>query len=185
MTDTAHPETAAPAPEKTTLDIIDIFHILPHRFPFLLIDRVIEIQRKQRIVAIKNVTINEPFFAGHFPNLPIMPGVLIVEAIAQAGGALLLTEIEDRAGKLIMFTGIERAKFRRPVVPGDQLRIEVELKSWRARPRMIAVRMEGVVYVGAKRVAEAIVSCQLVDSARGRAASDGDSATAEADEPES
>ena len=128
MTDTAHPGTAPPAPEKTTLDIIDIFNILPHRFPFLLIDRVIEIQRKQRIVAIKNVTINEPFFAGHFPNLPIMPGVLIVEAIAQAGGALLLTEVEDRKDKLIMFTGIERAKFRRPVVPGDQLRIEVELE---------------------------------------------------------
>ena len=183
MTDTAHPETAAPAPDKTTLDIIDIFHILPHRFPFLLIDRVVEIQRKQRIVAIKNVTINEPFFAGHFPTLPIMPGVLIVEAIAQAGGALLLTEVEDRNDKLIMFTGIERAKFRRPVVPGDQLRIEVELKSWRARPRMIAVRMEGIVYVGAKRVAEAIVSCQLVDSGRGRASLDG--AAAEADEAES
>jgi len=183
MTDTAHPETAAPAPEKATLDIIDIFHILPHRFPFLLIDRVVEIQRKQRIVAIKNVTINEPFFAGHFPTLPIMPGVLIVEAIAQAGGALLLTEVEDRNDKLIMFTGIERAKFRRPVVPGDQLRIEVELKSWRARPRMIAVRMEGIVYVGAKRVAEAIVSCQLVDSGRGRASLDG--AAAEADEAES
>ena len=183
MTDTAHPATAAPAAEKTTLDIIDIFHILPHRFPFLLIDRVIEIQRKQRIVAIKNVTINEPFFAGHFPNLPIMPGVLIVEAIAQAGGALLLTEVEDRQNKLIMFTGIERAKFRRPVVPGDQLRIEVELKNWRARPSMIAVRMEGTVYVGAKRVAEAVVSCQLVDTARGRASSsDG---AAEADEPES
>ena len=135
MTDTAHPATASPAPVKTTLDIVDIFHILPHRFPFLLIDRVIEIQRKQRIVAIKNVTINEPFFAGHFPNLPIMPGVLIVEAIAQAGGALLLTEVEDPKDKLIMFTGIERAKFRRPVVPGDQLRIEVELKNWRARPQ--------------------------------------------------
>jgi 3-hydroxyacyl-[acyl-carrier-protein] dehydratase len=179
MTDTAHPAIAAPAPDKTTLDIVDIFRILPHRFPFLLIDRVIEIQRKQRIVAIKNVTINEPFFAGHFPNLPIMPGVLIVEAIAQAGGALLLTEIEDRNDKLIMFTGIERAKFRRPVVPGDQLRIEVELKNWRSRPRMIAVRMEGVVYVGAKRVAEAVVSCQLVDSGRGRGV------TAEADESES
>ncbi len=183
MTDTANPATAAPAGEKTTLDIIDIFHILPHRFPFLLIDRVIEIRRKQRIVAIKNVTINEPFFAGHFPSLPIMPGVLIVEAIAQAGGALLLTEVEDRGNKLIMFTGIERAKFRRPVVPGDQLRIEVELKNWRVRTSMIAVRMEGVVYVGAKRVAEAVVSCQLVDSGRGRAAFDG--AVAEADEPES
>src|SRR3989441_6697835 len=182
MTDTAHPATAAPAAEKTTLDIVDIFRILPHRFPFLLIDRVIEIQRKQRIVAIKNVTINEPFFAGHFPNLPIMPGVLIVEAIAQAGGALLLTEIEDRNDKLIMFTGVERAKFPRPVVPGDQLRIEVELKNLRARASMIAVRMEGIVFVGAKRVAEAVVSCQLVDTARGRASSDG---VAEAGEPES
>ena len=182
MTDTAHPATASPAPVKSTLDIVDIFHILPHRFPFLLIDRVIEIQRKHRIVAVKNVTINEPFFAGHFPNLPIMPGGLIVEAIAQAGGALLLTEVEDPKDKLIMFTGIERAKFRRPVVPGDQLRIEVELKNWRVRPRMIAVRMEGMVYVGAKRVAEAVVSCQLVDTARGRGGSDG--ATAETDEPE-
>jgi 3-hydroxyacyl-[acyl-carrier-protein] dehydratase len=181
MTDTAHPGTKTPAPEKTTLDIVDIFHILPHRFPFLLIDRVIEIQPRQRIVAIKNVTINEPFFAGHFPNLPIMPGVLIVEAIAQAGGALLLTEVEDRKDKLIMFTGIERAKFRRPVVPGDQLRIEVELKNWRARPSMVAVRMEGMVYVGARRVAEAVVSCQLVDTARGRGGSDG---AAETDEPE-
>src|SRR6266481_9945513 len=174
MTDIAHPDTPAAAPDKTTLDIIDIFRILPHRFPFLLIDRVIEIERKQRIVALKNVTINEPFFAGHFPNLPIMPGVLIVEAIAQAGGALLLTEVEDRSDKLIMFTGIERAKFRRPVVPGDQLRIEVDLKSWRAMPRMIAVRMEGIAYVSEKKVAEAVVSCQLLDRQRGRAASGGD-----------
>jgi 3-hydroxyacyl-[acyl-carrier-protein] dehydratase len=170
MADTAHPEAAAPAPDKVTLDIIDIFRILPHRFPFLLIDRVIEIERKRRIVALKNVTINEPFFAGHFPSLPIMPGVLIVEAIAQAGGALLLTEVEDRKAKLIMFTGIERARFRRPVVPGDQLRIEVTLKGWRARPHMIAARMEGIVTVGARRVAEAVVSCQLVDRERGRGA---------------
>jgi len=175
MTDTAHPATAAPAAEKTTLDIVDIFRILPHRFPFLLIDRVLEIERKQRIVAIKNVTINEPFFAGHFPNLPIMPGVLIVEAIAQAGGALLLTEVEDRSAKLIMFTGIERARFRRPVVPGDQLRIEVTLKGWRPRLHMIAARMEGIVTVGSKRVAEATVSCQLVDSVRGRGAAVEDS----------
>jgi 3-hydroxyacyl-[acyl-carrier-protein] dehydratase len=172
MNNIAHPVTASPAPAKTTLDIIDIFKILPHRFPFLLIDRVVEIERKQRIVALKNVTINEPFFAGHFPNLPIMPGVLIVEAIAQAGGALLLTEIEDRASKLIMFTGVERARFRRPVVPGDQLRIEVTLKGWRARANMIAARMEGIVTVGDRRVAEAIVSCQLVDSERGRGGSE-------------
>ena len=166
MTDTAHTETATPA--KTTLDIQDIFRILPHRFPFLLIDRVIELVPKQRIVAIKNVTINEQFFAGHFPNQPIMPGVLIVEAIAQAGGALLLTEVEDRENKLIMFTGIERARFRRPVVPGDQLRLEVELKAWRSAGRMTAVRMEGIAYVGSQRVAEASVKCQLVDSSRGR-----------------
>jgi len=170
MTDTAHPETAAPAADKTTLDIVDIFRILPHRFPFLLIDRVIEIELKKRIVALKNVTINEPFFAGHFPGLPIMPGVLIVEAIAQAGGALLLTEVEDRSGKVIMFTGVERARFRRPVVPGDQLRIEVTLKNWRPRAHMIAARMEGIVTVGDRRVAEAVVSCQLVDSGRGRGA---------------
>src|SRR5216683_3185708 len=181
MTDAA-PNAESPPPEHIQLDIQDILKILPHRYPFLLIDRVLDLTRKQRIVAIKNVTINEPFFAGHFPNLPIMPGVLIVEAIAQAGGALLLTEVEDRPNKLIMFTGIERAKFRRPVVPGDQLRIEVELKNWRVRPSMIAVRMEGIVYVGTKRVAEAVVSCQLVDSGRGRAPSDG---IAEADEPES
>src|SRR5215470_2056542 len=179
MTDTTHPATAAPAAEKTTLDIVDIFHILPHRFPFLLIDRVIEIQRRQRIVAIKNVTVNEPFFAGHFPNLPIMPGVLIVEAIAQAGGALLLTEVEDRTDKLIMFTGIERAKFRRPVVPGDQLRIEVELKAWRAVENMIAVRMEGIAYVDGQRVAEASVKCQLVDSSRGRRGGDAEAGPSE------
>ena len=168
MTDIAQSAETPSAVAKTTLDINDIFRILPHRYPFLLIDRVVEIVRKQRIVAIKNVTINEPFFAGHFPNLPIMPGVLIVEAIAQAGGALLLTEVEDRTNKLIMFTGIERAKFRRPVVPGDQLRIEVELKAWRAVENMIAVRMEGNAYVEGQRVAEATVKCQLVDNSRGR-----------------
>ena len=128
---TTHPETESPAEVKTTLDIHEIQRILPHRYPFLLIDRVIDLTRRERIVAIKNVTINEPFFQGHFPNLPIMPGVLIVEAIAQAGGALLLTEVEDRDQKLMVFTGIERARFRRPVLPGDQVRIEVDVKSWR------------------------------------------------------
>jgi 3-hydroxyacyl-[acyl-carrier-protein] dehydratase len=147
---------------KTTLDITEIQAILPHRYPFLLIDRVIDITRGQRIVAIKNVTVNEPFFQGHFPGYPIMPGVLIVEAIAQAGGALLLTEVEDRANKLMVFTGVERAKFRRPVLPGDQLRIEVSVLAW----RRTAVRMEGKAFVGDKRAAEAIVSCQLVNRSR-------------------
>src|SRR5437660_8777040 len=176
MSDTADPIAAVPdSSAKTTLDINDILRILPHRFPFLLIDRVIDLTRRERIVAIKNVTINEPFFAGHFPNLPIMPGVLIVEAIAQAGGALLLTEVEDREGKLMVFTGIERARFRRPVVPGDQLRIEVDVKAWRGD----AVRMQGTVFVEDKKVAEAIVTCRLVDRDRGR------SSQAEGDEPAS
>jgi 3-hydroxyacyl-[acyl-carrier-protein] dehydratase len=157
---------------KTGFDIHEILKILPHRYPFLLIDRVLELKRKERIVAIKNVTINEPFFNGHFPGLPIMPGVLIVEAIAQAGGALLLTEVEDRHDKVMVFTGIERAKFRRPVSPGDQLRLEVEVKGWRVVPGMIAAKMQGYAFVGEKRVAEAAVSCQLIDSSRGRAAND-------------
>ncbi|MFZ0317661.1 MAG: 3-hydroxyacyl-ACP dehydratase FabZ [Candidatus Sulfotelmatobacter sp.] len=159
---------AASVASKSGLDIHEILKILPHRYPFLLIDRVLELKRKESIVAIKNVTINEPFFNGHFPGLPIMPGVLIVEAIAQAGGALLLTEVEDRTDKVMVFTGIERAKFRRPVSPGDQLRIEVEVKGWRAVPRMIAAKMHGNAFVAGRRVAEATVSCQLIDSSRGR-----------------
>jgi 3-hydroxyacyl-[acyl-carrier-protein] dehydratase len=156
MTETTQPANDAAA--KTTLDINDIMRILPHRFPFLLIDRIIEVVPRERIVALKNVSINEPFFAGHFPEMPIMPGVIIIEAMAQAGGTLLLSEIEDRDNKLVVFTGVERARFRRPVVPGDQLRIEVEVKSWRGT----AGRMAGIAYVGEKKVAEATISCQVV-----------------------
>ena len=156
MTDTS--ATATETPGKTTLNIQEIQAILPHRYPFLLIDRVLDMTRRKRIVALKNVTVNEPFFQGHFPGFPIMPGVLIVEAIAQAGGALMLTEVDGREGKLMVFTGIERARFRRPVVPGDQLRIEVEVTAW----RQTAVRMQGMAYVGDKLVCEATVSCQLV-----------------------
>jgi 3-hydroxyacyl-[acyl-carrier-protein] dehydratase len=173
MNDRSPVPESAPKEANTGLDIHDILKILPHRYPLLLIDRVLELKRKERIVAIKNVTINEPFFLGHFPGLPIMPGVLIVEAIAQAGGALLLTEVEDRSDKVMVFTGIERAKFRKPVGPGDQLRLEVELKAWREVPGMTAAKMQGYAYVGGKKVAEAMVSCQLIDSSRGRASKNG------------
>jgi 3-hydroxyacyl-[acyl-carrier-protein] dehydratase len=148
-------------------DISRILAILPHRYPFLLIDRVLELQRKKRIVALKNVTVNEPFFAGHFPGNPIMPGVLTVEAMAQAGAVLLLSEFPDRNDKLVFFTGIEKARFRRPVVPGDQLRIEVDVLAWRS----IAGRMDGKVLVDGKLVAEAIISCAVVDRSRSRSAS--------------
>ncbi len=143
---------------RQVLEVTDIMSILPHRYPFLFIDRIIEVERKKRIVAIKNVSINEPFFQGHFPRYPIMPGALVVESIAQAGGTLLLPEVPDRQNKLMVFTSIERAKFRRPVLPGDQLRIEINVLNWRSR----AVKMEGRVTVLGQLACEAIVMCQLV-----------------------
>ncbi len=172
-------ESTATTGQSGPLDINQIQAILPHRYPFLLIDRVLEIERKKKIVAIKNVTINEPFFAGHFPGFPIMPGVLIVEAMAQAGGAMLLTEVEDRAQKLIVFTGIEKARFRRPVVPGDQLRIEVVMLSWKEGHSRIAVRMEGKAYVNGKLVCDGTVSAQLVTMNRGGIASESAAETTE------
>jgi 3-hydroxyacyl-[acyl-carrier-protein] dehydratase len=178
MTETAE-MSEAQASEHIHYDINDIMRILPHRYPMLLIDRVLDLTRKQRIVAIKNVTINEPFFAGHFPGAPIMPGVLIVEAIAQAGGALLLTEVPDRDDKLMVFTGIEKAKFRRQVVPGDQVRIEVEVLAWREGSGRKAVRMQGVASVDGKRAAEAIVTCQLVPKPGSAAASNAENAVVE------
>jgi 3-hydroxyacyl-[acyl-carrier-protein] dehydratase len=162
MSETA-PESQA-QPRKTTMDIVEIMSILPHRYPFLLIDRVVEIEPKQRVVAIKNVTMNEPHFMGHFPDYPIMPGVLQVEAMAQAGGALLLTEFsaEERADKLMVFTGIENARFRRPVLPGDQLRIEVTVLNWRSR----VVKLQGLCTVDGKPVSDATFTAQLVPRVR-------------------
>jgi len=157
--------TAAAEPaQKQTMDISEIMSILPHRYPFLLIDRVVEIKRRERIVALKNVTINEPFFQGHFPGYPIMPGVLMIEAAAQAGGALLLTEYseQERIEKLMVFTGIEDASFRRGVMPGDQVRIEVNVMNWRTR----AVKLQATITVEGKLACEAVIKCQLVSRRR-------------------
>ncbi len=140
------------------IEIQEIMALLPHRYPFLLIDRILEVVPRERIVVLKNVTVNEPHFQGHFPAFPLMPGVLMVEAIAQAGGALLLREFPDRDDKLMVFTGIDQAKFRRPVTPGDQLRIEVKVLQWRSR----AVKMQGVATVEGKVACEATVMCQLI-----------------------
>ena len=150
---------SAPAPaDSQTLNIGEIIKLLPHRYPMLLIDRVVEIVRAKRIVALKNVTVNEPFFTGHFPGYPIMPGVLIIEAMAQAGAALLFTEVKERDDKLLLFTGIERARFRRPVTPGDQLRIEVDVLAYRGT----AGRLQGKAYVDGKLACEAVVTCRLL-----------------------
>ena len=159
------PLQSAPEPgQKLPVNIGELLQLLPHRYPMLLIDRVVEIVRAKRIVAIKNVTINEPYFAGHFPGYPIMPGVLIVEAMAQAGAALLFTEVPERDSKLLVFTGIERARFRRPVTPGDQLRIEVDVLAYRGN----AGRLQGKAYVEGKLACEAVVTCRLLDRPAGR-----------------
>ncbi len=164
MSDAPEVPEAAETPAKTTLDIVDIMAILPHRYPFLLIDRVIEIERHKRIDALKNVTANEPHFVGHFPDYPIMPGVLTVEAMAQAGGALLLTEFSaaEREEKLMVFTGISEARFRRPVTPGDQLRIEVTVLNWRTT----MVKLKGEVTVEGKLVSDATFTAALVPRVR-------------------
>jgi 3-hydroxyacyl-[acyl-carrier-protein] dehydratase len=151
-------ESAPVQAANQMIRIGELMDLLPHRYPMLLIDRIVEMERAKRIVAIKNVTINEPFFNGHFPGYPIMPGVLIIEAMAQAGAALLFSEVTDRADKLLVFTGIERARFRRPVTPGDQLRIEVKVLAYRG----IAGRLEGKAYVDGKLACEAVVTCRLL-----------------------
>jgi 3-hydroxyacyl-[acyl-carrier-protein] dehydratase len=145
-----------------TFDIQAIMGVLPHRYPFLLIDRIVEFEPTKRVVAIKNITINEPFFQGHFPGYPIMPGVLVVEAMAQAGAIIMMAAIQDRDNKLVVFTGIERAKFRRPVTPGDQLRIEVDVLSIKTR----VGRIEGKAFVDGKLACQATLTCQVVPRVR-------------------
>lgn len=140
------------------LDLQAIREILPHRYPMLLVDRIVELE-PERIVGIKNVTANEPFFEGHFPEFPVMPGVLIVEAMAQVAGILVLKDMADRGDRLVLLASIEEAKFRRPVVPGDQLRIEMIVD----RRKATVAKMHGRATVDGALVAEATVMCKLAE----------------------
>ena len=141
------------------MDIGEIFEILPHRYPFLLVDRIVEVEGNRRCVGIKNVTINEPFFQGHFPGHPIMPGVLIIEAMAQVGGMLLMRSIDDMDEKVVYFMSLDKVKFRRPVVPGDQLRFELEMLKFRGA----SCQMQGKAFVEGKLTAEAIMMARVID----------------------
>lgn len=141
------------------MDVGQIMAMLPHRYPFLLVDRILEVHGTSRIVGLKNVTINEPFFQGHFPGHPIMPGVLIVEAMAQTGGMLLMEQVPDREQKVVYFMALDKVKFRKPVVPGDQLRMEVEMLQFRGK----IARMKGVATVDGQVATEAEMMACVVD----------------------
>jgi beta-hydroxyacyl-ACP dehydratase FabZ len=140
------------------MDIQAIREILPHRYPMLMVDRIEELE-EERIVGIKNVTINEPFFAGHFPDFPVMPGVMILEAMAQVAGVLVLNSIPDRKSKLVLLASVEQAKFRRPVRPGDQLRIEMTV----TKRKTTIAKMHGSATVEGVVVAEAEMLCKLAE----------------------
>jgi len=140
-------------------DISSIIELMPHRYPLLLIDRILELEEGKRVVGQKNVTINEPFFVGHFPGHPVMPGVLIIEAMAQCGGVLLLNMVDDPTGKLVYFIGIDDAKFRKPVLPGDVLRFELTVDKFKGR----ICRMRGTATVDGQLVAEALLTSSIVE----------------------
>lgn len=140
-------------------DIEWILSVLPHRYPILLVDRVLEMEARKRIVALKCVTINEPYFMGHFPGRPVVPGVLLIEGMAQAGGLLLFNEVPDRENKLMYFAAIDEARFRRPVVPGDQIRYELEV----LKLRSAYCKLAGKALVDGEVAAEAVLTSVMVD----------------------
>jgi UDP-3-O-[3-hydroxymyristoyl] N-acetylglucosamine deacetylase / 3-hydroxyacyl-[acyl-carrier-protein] dehydratase len=154
-----HTQVERRALTRPILNVQQIFQYLPHRYPFLLVDRIIEYEERKRIIGLKNVTINEPFFVGHFPGHPIMPGVLIIEAMAQVGGLLLMDAIENPEDKIVYFMALDNVKWRRPVTPGDQIRFEVEVQQIRGR----TAKMKGVGTVDGQVVAEADMLARIVD----------------------
>ena len=149
--------------EPRTIDLQGIMDLLPHRYPMLLVDRILDFEPKEWIRGLKNVSFNEEVFQGHFPSRPVFPGVLIVEAMAQTGGCLLMREYEDRARKVIYFMGIDAVKFRKPVLPGDQMIMEVKVLHFKGR----ICKMRGEAFVGGQKVAEAEFMSMLVDLAEG------------------
>jgi 3-hydroxyacyl-[acyl-carrier-protein] dehydratase len=144
---------------RMIMDVMEIQKYLPHRYPFLMVDGILEIERLKRIVGIKNVSATESHFQGHFPGQPVMPGVLIIESMAQTGGLLLLLEVPDRQNKLLFFVAVDGARFRRPVVPGEQLKIEMNVLSWRGD----FCKLEGKAFVDGQLAAEATLMCKMVD----------------------
>ena len=149
--------------EPRTIDLQGIMDLLPHRYPILLVDRILDYEPKEWIRGLKNISFNEEIFQGHFPSRPVFPGVYIVEAMAQTGGCLLMQEYEDRARKVIYFMGIDGAKFRKPVLPGDQLVMEVKVVQLKGR----ICKMRGEAFVDGQKVAEAEFMSMLMDLAEG------------------
>ena len=149
--------------EPRTIDLQGIMDLLPHRYPLLLVDRILDFEPKEWIRGLKNVSFNEAVFQGHFPSRPVLPGVYIIEAMAQTGGCLLMREYEDRARKVIYFMGIDAVKFRKPVLPGDQLVMEVKVIQFKGR----ICKMRGEAFVDGQRVAEAEFMSMLMDLAEG------------------
>ncbi len=154
-------EAAETAPKKT-VDIVRIMKLLPHRYPFLLIDKIVELNGEESGIALKNVTMNEPFFQGHFPGRPVMPGVLLIEAMAQTAGAIVLEHHSEDAGKLVFFMSIDKARFRKPVVPGDTVYFHVKLLQKRAP----VWKYWAEAHVDGKKVAEAEIGAMLIDEAK-------------------
>jgi len=155
----ANPNVTAETETSVVYTVTDIMKLLPHRYPFLLVDRILELEADKRIVGLKNVTVNEEFFQGHFPGVPVMPGVLVVESMAQVAGVMIYRDLPERESKLVYFTGIEGAKFRRPVVPGDQLRLEVGLLNRRSNFGKVDARAT----VEGKLVAQAVLMFAIID----------------------